>query len=1137
MMGESLTESLRNLELPKLAAESNAVDFGDWLALVGPLMADLGGTSSQWWALVLGAATESYAQWTQSTPLERLRLKVGSPQELSRWPRTEQRAVTMLLAAIPEPLRKDLISSRKLKSIEIIYALLCRYQPGGVHEKTVLLKDITENRLSANAGIAEVLQALRVWRRNLGRSFELGVQLPDALVLVGVLTKWSDQLGRLGGPQLVFRFASLRQELQLDFLPTNAKVTEFAEALQAEAEQLALAIAPSSTTSAVVNAVDTKKKEIVRVAALRQDDERPNENGFNQNRSSKVPRPCKFWGTTVGCRRGDKCIYEHSWDGIKRHGRCWNCSGEGHMKPECPYMKHKDGQKEGRPDPSAGSPNKVSKVTGPKNGTPRRRGDHGKGQGGDQGGSTTSTPTRPLSSSTSGPTLTSLPPQGGGVSKGVEEIVPNQSTTLVTDINGLVKSLQSIKAVHLRYVARNLVDPNEKPVALIDGGATHGLRTGTADELREAESVVVERARGTTTLYRKPGCSTLLAKEPIEPIVPMRQLVEAGYKVNWTAKDLTINHPTRGPIRCWRRQGCPVVDRQDGLLLLRSLEEDETAQVGDQVQEWWRSRFPDIPNEVLKYMKGQDDRWEDVDHQGMPFNRHRRRQLECSRGVILHLFSGGQDQSKKWKSLEKNGYMVLTLDVSCGAAQDLHNPKVWGYLCHLAKRGKIRAILGGPPCRTFSRLRHVQPGPRPLRGRGESRWGLPDLREDEAGKTHSDTALVLKQLGLFELTKEADPENSDFLMEHPEDPMEYLREDEAKDFPSVWDWKELREFAQRHGLAMVSFDQGRCGHVRRKPTTILTSLMRMKELDGMRQTNARAEPLHADLPQRMHQTAAWSTWAPGLVSAIKVAIEERLSSEVKLRKALSLDDWRQHVRQGHVPFRRDCRLCVEEMGQDHPHRRQRGAGGESVYVLSVDLTGPYVKGTDLGTGHKAKYMMVATVPVPLASGKLVVEKPRGSGDHGGDQNLRRAKAHGDKVCPGDGEDEKKGGDGFQLGEGPGHGVQGSQGDGVRPGEGPGHGVQGSHGDDVRLGEGPAHEAQGSQEPRVPLPESIGEWMSNPLQPVPELGDEFPDPEDPAGEPPLEWSEEHKKVMNQLNEKWKKHCEVCTEPVDTKPNGG
>lgn len=109
-----------------------------------------------------------------------------------------------------------------------------------------------------------------------------------------------------------------------------------------------------------------------------------------------------------------------------------------------------------------------------------------------------------------------------------------------------------------------------------------------------------------------------------------------------------------------------------------------------------------------------------------------------------------------------------------------------------------------------------------------------------------------------------------------------------------------------------------------------------------------------------------------------------------------------------MPFRRDCRLCVEEMGQDHPHRRQKGVGGESVYVLSVDLTGPYVKGTRLGTGHKAKYMTVATVPVPLASRQLVVEKPRGEGDHGGDQDLRRAEEHGDKVRPGDGEDEKRG---------------------------------------------------------------------------------------------------------------------------------
>ena len=149
-----------------------------------------------------------------------------------------------------------------------------------------------------------------------------------------------------------------------------------------------------------------------------------------------------------------------------------------------------------------------------------------------------------------------------------------------------------------------------------------------------------------------------------------------------------------------------------------------------------------------------------------------------------------------------------------------------------------------------------------------------------------------------------------------------------------------------------------------------------------------------------------------------------------------------------MPFRRDCRLFVVEMGQDHPHRRQKGVGGESVYVLSVDLTGPYVKGTRLGTGHKAKYMMVATVSVPLASRQLVVEKPRGEGDHGGDQDQKRGEMAHDLVM------------------------------------------------DLNM---ELREAKGYRCLR----------MSDPLQSVPELGDEFPDPEDPAGEPLHDWSEERK----------------------------
>ena len=372
-------------------------------------MSDLSGTSSQWWALVLNAAAKTYAAWVTSTPLQRLRLKVVSPAELAKWPRTEQRAVTMLLAAVPDAIRRELISSRKLQSVEILYDPLCPSVSFstrcGVHEKTSLLKDLTENRLGANANIHELLQTLRVWRRNLGRSAELGIQLLDPLILVGILGRWSDHLGRLGGPQTVYRMSSLRQDLQLDFIPTNVKVADFAEALQAEAEQLSLMSAsPTSTPTASLQ--DTKKKkEQIKAAALR------SEGSPTSNDDGKGKSKCRLWGSTAGCRRGESCAFEHSWDGIQRKGRCWNCSGEGNMKPECPHLKQKEyGQRE-----SSGSPTKISKV---KDQTCRWHSqEHRPWKRCITKGATTPSPTTSLPSSSHGSTATSSSLHGASEEK------------------------------------------------------------------------------------------------------------------------------------------------------------------------------------------------------------------------------------------------------------------------------------------------------------------------------------------------------------------------------------------------------------------------------------------------------------------------------------------------------------------------------------------------------------------------------------------------------------------------------------------------------------------------------------------------------------------------------------------------
>ena len=63
--------------------------------------------------------------------------------------------------------------------------------------------------------------------------------------------------------------------------------------------------------------------------------------------NGRKPR-CKFWGTTVGCKRGESCSFQHSWEGLVKKGRCWNCSAEGHMKPDCPFLKSDGGT--GSPD-------------------------------------------------------------------------------------------------------------------------------------------------------------------------------------------------------------------------------------------------------------------------------------------------------------------------------------------------------------------------------------------------------------------------------------------------------------------------------------------------------------------------------------------------------------------------------------------------------------------------------------------------------------------------------------------------------------------------------------------------------------------------------------------------------------------
>jgi hypothetical protein len=114
----------------------------------------------------------------------------------------------MLLQSIPEHIKSDLVASRRLTVEQVVFKLLVVYQPGGALERTRVLNSITDGKCGDN--IQEVLEWVRTWRRNVTRASELGITLPDAMVLMGALHKTHEWLS-MKSPQIAYRLNMVRQ--------------------------------------------------------------------------------------------------------------------------------------------------------------------------------------------------------------------------------------------------------------------------------------------------------------------------------------------------------------------------------------------------------------------------------------------------------------------------------------------------------------------------------------------------------------------------------------------------------------------------------------------------------------------------------------------------------------------------------------------------------------------------------------------------------------------------------------------------------------------------------------------------------------------------------------------------------------
>ena len=114
---------------------------------------------------ILKVAENHYGLWLQSDPSEKLKINPLSPIEFGRAPcaRMEQRGLTLLLKALPQDLRSEIVSSRQISSMQVVFKILTRYQPGGLGECQQLLRQFMDVKVPGS--ISEIVSSLRSWKR------------------------------------------------------------------------------------------------------------------------------------------------------------------------------------------------------------------------------------------------------------------------------------------------------------------------------------------------------------------------------------------------------------------------------------------------------------------------------------------------------------------------------------------------------------------------------------------------------------------------------------------------------------------------------------------------------------------------------------------------------------------------------------------------------------------------------------------------------------------------------------------------------------------------------------------------------------------------------------------------------------
>ncbi len=224
----------------------------------------------------------------------------------------------------------------------------------------------------------------------------------------------------------------------------------------------------------------------------------------------------------------------------------------------------------------------------------------------------------------------------------------------------------------------------------------------------------------------------------------------------------------------------------------------------------------------------------------------------------------------------------LIFEMSIQRDEELYmlNDNFFKELCEACCAGRTAGIIGSPPWRSWSVLRHFpQSGsPDPVRDRSATGcWGSDSLRKtpqtsEEKKEVDRESLGLLRQFYLLHLSSESES-GPGFYMDHPADPMVFSKTEHAKTCASWWSTKHCGALSSAYDMGVLSFIQGQMGADSDDWTSSMTNLD-LAHLHTLPLLSASAGPA-TEWPGE-----TWSTYKPSRTLGLRVAISNAMAAHL-----------------------------------------------------------------------------------------------------------------------------------------------------------------------------------------------------------------------------------------------------------------